>query len=136
MFTYSTEAENIIEAENKFVHIAKEILSSVSPSREDTEAWLDDGYVESPNENSSVCLTWSKVKERPYYAVADLQNDGMHMFSGLNCRTKESVRLELVSYHSADHDEEDLEKMSLEDILSFGDFSLEESDAPFVERES
>jgi hypothetical protein len=69
-----------------------------------------------------------------YYALWDTQTD-CRMATGLNCTSKEDVKVELWEYFSPDREEvfltDDIDDINLELLLEVGEFLLEESEIPF-----
>lgn len=71
-----------------------------------------------------------------YYALRCNQNDNL-MYTGLNTTSKESLRKELLSYISIDFDANDedwvrMEKMSVDEIAKYWDFTILEMNERFV----
>lgn len=66
------------------------------------------------------------------YMIADLQIAGRYFADGTLFDTKEAVKEQLISYHSVDMgsktDLHILKKMSLDELLEFGGWELEETD--------
>ena len=70
--------------------------------------------------------------EKPYYALWDKQSE-RRMYTGLNCRTKEDVRKELIDYLQPDVEEIYLtDNPKLQLMLEVCEFILEESEIPFI----
>lgn len=61
------------------------------------------------------------------YRIRDLQFDCRYYGGNEGCifNTKEEIRKDLISYHSADCNEESLKKMTLDEILDFGEWKIE-----------
>jgi len=63
------------------------------------------------------------------FKIIDKQIAGREFADGAVFETKEDVRSQLINYHSIDTEPEDmplLEKMTVEEILDFGDWELKD----------
>lgn len=61
------------------------------------------------------------------YRILDRQIAGRYFADGDKFETKEDVREQLISFHSIDCEEDSLNKMTLDEILDFGEWELEEA---------
>ena len=62
------------------------------------------------------------------FRIKDLQIEGRYFADGESFETKEDVRKQLIDYHSTDMEDDDivkLEDMTLDEILAFGQWSIE-----------
>ena len=62
------------------------------------------------------------------YKIRDLQfeDEERYFADGETFKTKEEIREQLVSYHSQDCNKASLKRMSIDEILEFGEWELEE----------